>query len=106
VTLTASAAAGSTFAGWSGACAGTGACQVTMSAAASVTASFALPAGSSTLTVVRTGNGTGAVASCPSDIICGPACSATYGPGAAVLLTAVASADSTFLGWSGACAGT
>ena len=43
VTLTAYAAGGSTFAGWSGAgCSGTGTCQVTMNAAASTTATFDL----------------------------------------------------------------
>jgi hypothetical protein len=40
VTLTATPAAGSTFIGWSGACAGTGTCQVTMDAARSVNARF------------------------------------------------------------------
>ena len=40
VTLTASPASGSTFAGWSGACSGTGPCNVTMSATVSVTATF------------------------------------------------------------------
>ena len=40
VTLTAAAASGSTFAGWSGACSGTGSCAATMSAARSVTATF------------------------------------------------------------------
>ena len=40
VTLTETAAAGSTFAGWSGACSGTGTCRVTMSAAKAVTATF------------------------------------------------------------------
>ncbi|CDH44208.1 S8 family serine peptidase [Candidatus Contendibacter odensensis] len=40
VSLTAQPAAGSTFGGWGGACAGTGACQVTMAAAKSVTAIF------------------------------------------------------------------
>ena len=40
VTLTASPAAGSTFAGWSGACSGTGSCNVTLTAAQSVTATF------------------------------------------------------------------
>ena len=40
VTLTASPANGSTFAGWSGACNGTGACAVGMSAAQTVTATF------------------------------------------------------------------
>jgi Divergent InlB B-repeat domain/WD40-like Beta Propeller Repeat len=42
VTLAAAPAAGSTFAGWSGACTGRGACTLTMSSAQSVTASFAL----------------------------------------------------------------
>jgi bacillolysin len=40
VTLTASAASGSRFAGWSGACAGTGTCQVLMNQAQAVTANF------------------------------------------------------------------
>ena len=56
VTLSAAPASGSSFAGWGGACSGTGACAVTMSAARSVTASFtAAPpppqVGSLTLTV-------------------------------------------------------
>jgi hypothetical protein len=42
VTLTASASGGSTFAGWSGACSGTGACSVAMTVARSVTATFNL----------------------------------------------------------------
>jgi aryl-phospho-beta-D-glucosidase BglC (GH1 family) len=40
VTLTATPAGGSTFAGWSGACAGTGSCTVSMTQARSVTATF------------------------------------------------------------------
>jgi hypothetical protein len=40
VTLTATAAPGSAFAGWSGACTGTGSCQVELFAAASVDAAF------------------------------------------------------------------
>ena len=40
VTLSATAATGSTFAGWSGACTGTGACQVTLDLAKTVTATF------------------------------------------------------------------
>ena len=43
VTLTATPAAGSAFSGWSGACSGTGSCQVTMSAARAVTATFSAP---------------------------------------------------------------
>lgn len=40
VTLSQSAASGSTFAGWSGACSGTGNCVLSMTAARSVTATF------------------------------------------------------------------
>jgi uncharacterized repeat protein (TIGR02543 family) len=45
VTLTAAAAAGHTFTGWSGNCSGSGACTVAMSANRSVTANFSAPAG-------------------------------------------------------------
>jgi uncharacterized repeat protein (TIGR01451 family) len=40
VTLTATTASGSLFAGWSGACTGTGSCVITMTAARSVSAAF------------------------------------------------------------------
>jgi beta-glucanase (GH16 family) len=48
VTLTAAAASGSTFAGWSGACTGTGTCSTTMSAARAVTATFNTSGGGTT----------------------------------------------------------
>lgn len=48
---------GSTFAGWSGACSGTGTCSVTMDAAKSVTATFdTAPAGGLTITSVKPAN--------------------------------------------------
>ena len=47
VTLTATATSGGTFAGWSGACSGTGTCTVVMDADKSVTATFS-PAATST----------------------------------------------------------
>ena len=103
VTLSATPAAGSTFAGWNGACTGTGACQVTMSSDQSVTATFtAIP--NHTLTVLRSGNGSGSVSG--SGISCPSNCSHTYPEGTSVTLTASASAGSTFAGWSGACTGT
>ena len=43
VTLTATAAKGSTFAGWTGACSGTGTCTLAMSEARAVTATFSRP---------------------------------------------------------------
>lgn len=48
---------GSTFAGWSGACTGTGTCSITMDAAKTVTATFnTTPAGSPTITVAKPAN--------------------------------------------------
>jgi trimeric autotransporter adhesin len=104
VVLTAVAGSGSTFAGWSGACSGTGTCSVTMSAAKAVTATFNMV--TFPLTVTLGGTGTGAVTSNPSGITCPSTCSANFTSGAAVVLTAKAGSGSTFAGWSGACSGT
>jgi hypothetical protein len=106
VTLTASAAPGSVFTGWSGACSGSGACQVTMSAPKAVTATFTLNPVSFTLTVTKPGNGNGTVTSSPPGINCGPTCSASYTAGTIVSLTATNSPGSIFTGWGGACSGT
>lgn len=60
-----------------------------------------------TLTVSKGGTGSGSVTSSPAGINCGTTCSGLYGQGAAVGLTAVADANSTFTGWSGGgCSGT
>ncbi len=105
VTLTASAAGGSVFAGWSGACTGTGSCEVTMSDAASVTATFNLI--SYTLSVSKAGSGSGVVTSTPAGISCGATCSASYSYGTSVTLSAAQGIGSTFTGWSGSgCSGT
>ena len=105
VTLTRSAATGSTFAGWGGGCSGTAAtCTVTMSAARSVTATFNL--NSYALSVTRGGTGSGTVTSSPSGINCGATCSANFDHGTSVTLTAAPATGSTFTGWSGACSGT
>lgn len=107
VTLTATPAAGSTFAGWSGGgCTGTGTCTVTMNAATSVTATFNSAPTIFTLTVTKTGTGTGSVTSSDSLINCGETCSASFNTGIIVTLTATPDPGSTFDGWSGACTGT
>ena len=104
VTLTASASAGSTFAGWSGGgCSGTGACTVTLTADTAVTATFgATPASDRSLTVRTAGSGAGTVTSAPAGISCGSHCVADYASGTAVALTAAAAHGSRFAGWSGA----
>jgi aryl-phospho-beta-D-glucosidase BglC (GH1 family) len=106
VTLTAAATSGSTFAGWSGACTGTGTCTVSMASAQSVTATFNPSANNNTLTVTKAGAGTGTVTSSPAGISCGSTCSASFASGTSVTLTAAATGGSTFAGWSGACTGT
>jgi len=105
VTLTATAAVGSTFAGWSGACTGNGSCLVTMSAARSVTATFDLLP-SYLLTVSKNGAGSGTVSSSPAGITCGVDCSEAFTSGTAVVLTATPAILSAFTGWTGACTGT
>ena len=81
VNLTATPAGGSTFTGWSGACTGTGSCSVTMSAAKTVTATFALSAVSYTLSVAKGGTGAGTVSSSPAGISCGATCCAAFASG-------------------------
>ncbi len=105
VTLTAAPQTGSTFVGWSGACTGTGTCQVTMNQLTLVNANFSLEI--HTLQVTKDGNGTGTVSSSPIGISCGADCSEPYSYGTTVTLTANATPDSDFTGWTGAgCSGT
>lgn len=105
VRLTATPAPASAFLGWSGACSGTGTCEVTISAAQAVGAEFeAIP--QHTLTVQLAGAGT--VQSAPPGIQCGEkSCAAEFNAGAAITLTATPKPGSLFSGWSGGgCSGT
>ena len=102
VSLRATPAAGSSFAGWGGACTGTGACSLTLTADTSVTASFTendTGPVSYPLTVVTTGGGAGTVSSTPVGISCGSDCTENFGAGTAVTLNATANAGSVFSGW-------
>ena len=106
VTLAAAPSADSTFTGWSGACTGTGDCNISITAAQSVTATFTLDPLTYDLTVSKTGTGSGTITSIPIGISCGSDCAEAYPSGTSVTLAAAPSADSTFTGWSGACTGT
>ena len=105
VILTAAPDSGNAFTGWGGACSGTGTCTVTMNAAKTVTASFALSSGPYTLTVTKSGTGSGTVTSSPSGIDCGSTCSNIYTAGTSVILTAAPDSGYSFTGWGG-CSGT
>jgi FG-GAP-like repeat/Divergent InlB B-repeat domain/FG-GAP repeat len=58
-----------------------------------------------TLTVIKTGSGSGSVSSNPEGINCGTDCEETYPDGTAVRLTATPDKGSTFAGWGGDCSG-
>ena len=104
VVLSASPDYGSSFDGWSGACANaTGTCTVAMDADKSVTASF--KKNKYGLAVAINGNGSGAVSSSPAGISCGATCAYQFEYGTVVTLTASAAVHSTFDHWSGACSG-
>jgi hypothetical protein len=103
VTLTPTPAGGSVFVGWSGACSGTGPCQITMNGARSADAAFALAM--YPLNVSVSGTGSGTVTSSPPGIDCGADCAESYNRGTVVSLAATPASGSSFGGWSGACSG-
>jgi hypothetical protein len=113
VSLTAFPASDSKFSGWEvtgspGACPGKGSCEVAVTEAKKVKASFAFQ--TPLLSVVKEGTGTGKVTSSPAGIDCGLACAAEFELGKEVTLEAKAEGSSEFAGWEvtgspGACAG-
>jgi hypothetical protein len=114
VVLTASAASGSTFTGWGGACSASSSCAVPMTKAQSVSATFAAaapppappPPPTFTLTVTTDGSGSGSVSSSPAGVSCGADCTESYQQGTAVTLSASPTGGSLFAGWGGVCSGT
>ena len=106
VTLSATAATGYVFSGWSG----NSDCSdgsVTMDGSKSCTATFTAVPQTFTLNVSlvkaisSAGTGNGTVTSNPAGINCGSDCSESYTSGMVVALSAIPAAGSIFSGWSG-----
>ncbi len=101
VTLTAAAASGSTFAGWSG----HADCvdgNVTVNANLNCTATFNVVAAYTlTASVITEHTASGRIVSTPAGIDCGSDCAESYTAGKAVTLTPVPAANSKFSGWTG-----
>jgi hypothetical protein len=99
VTLTATPDSGSAFGGWFGNVTGSNSTIiVTMDSNKSVIATFNILY---SLTVIKSGTGTGTVTSDPSGIDCGSICSYQFASGTNVTLTAIPDSGSAFGGWSG-----
>lgn len=100
LTLTASPAAGSSFGGWSGDCAGLDlTCEVTVTKDTVLGAAFDESLVS--LSVSVGGTGAGSVVSDVGAIDCPGVCSDSYVVGSTVVLTATPDGSSTFDGWVG-----
>jgi hypothetical protein len=101
--------AGAFFAGWSGACSGSGACDLTMDVDRTVSATFGdtpppPPPGKHQLAVVI--QGSGRVTSSPPGIDCGSGtCNVAFDSGTSVTLTATAASGFSFSGWGNDCSG-
>lgn len=101
VVLIATADAGSTFTGWSGACMGTNNfCAIDVTAAVTATATFTRNSYALTASVT----GAGKIVSGAGGIDCGSDCTEDYEHDQMVTLNAVANDGATFMGWGGACA--
>ena len=106
MTLTAAAASGSTFIGWSGEedCGDSSqTVNVTMTAAQSCTATFNASQFTLSLTIAGTGSGIVTLTDGQGTESCSVDCSFSYDTGTVVLLGQDPASGSTFAGWSGDC---
>jgi hypothetical protein len=115
VTLTQTATGGSVFVYWLGACAAAGTndtCTVALTQSRTVQALYRLAVPGSVTVNVGTGTGSGSVSSSPGGLACsiangtkGGICRAIFPVGSTLSLLPIASAGSTFAGFSGSCSG-
>ncbi len=107
LTLSATADPGSSFRGWQGPCTGTDECTITLKEEAAmqgvITVSADISQAQASLTVQKTGPGSGTVTSTPEGISCGADCSASYITGTVIDLEALADEGSVFRGWGAPC---
>jgi uncharacterized protein (DUF2345 family) len=103
VTLTATSDSSSEFGGWSGDATGIDTTVIiTMNSNKSIIATFnPKDVIKYTLTVTKSGAGTGTVTSSPFGINCGTTCTYQFASGTNVTLTATPDSSSAFGGWSG-----
>lgn len=102
VVMAASSDTGSTFAGWGGACSGTGHCTVSMTASRSVIATFnaSVAVGTVKLTIIKNGTGSGTVTTSPGGINCGSTCVANFPFGVPIMLYGAPAGGSVYAGYS------
>jgi hypothetical protein len=102
VSLEAVASTGAEFDGWTGSIAtARNPLSIVMDVPSDLTAVFVSREETRSITVQRTGAGSGEVSSEPAGIACGDACRASFAKNALVTLTAEAGALSTFERWTG-----
>lgn len=102
VTLSVQPEPGATFEGWTGGCGGSDvACQLVVDADVTIGAAFGVQ--NHTVTVTKSGGGTGTVTG--SGINCGGTCEVAVPHGTTVSLSATPSGTGAFAGWGGGCSG-
>ncbi|MDD8020047.1 MAG: SBBP repeat-containing protein [Acidobacteriota bacterium] len=102
ITLEAIPDSGYLFGGWGGDVYSTEeSIMLTVNSDKTITAKFAPEGATYTLTILKSGSGSGLVTSDDEAIDCGTVCSQTYTSGTLIKLTATADEGSGFEGWSG-----